>query len=143
MDNSRTAIASPLAPPRHWPFFFLGFLFIILGPALYFIRLRLHHTETPWYMPALTSIGVLFAIVSVWQRRGFLRPVGLLLFVLVCGLQWFYMVVHAKTPSYTGPAQSGSKVPAFATSLSNGEAFTDRDLENGQRTVLLFFRGRW
>jgi peroxiredoxin len=47
-----------------------------------------------------------------------------------------------RTPDYTGPAV-GQKMPAFTTALASGSAFTNADLANGQRTVLVFFRGHW
>jgi hypothetical protein len=58
-------------------------------------------------------------------------------------MEWFLVLVATKTPAYTGPAQPGSKVPAFAAMLADGTAFTKDDLEKGIDTVLVFFRGRW
>ncbi|HEV3116966.1 MAG TPA: hypothetical protein VGY58_07945 [Gemmataceae bacterium] len=48
-----------------------------------------------------------------------------------------------RTPSYTGPARPGEKLPAFAANLGGGSSFTEKDLEGGSRTALIFFRGRW
>jgi hypothetical protein len=53
------------------------------------------------------------------------------------------LLVGTRTGPYTGPAQRDHKVPAFATTLADGRAFTDKDLDKGSPTVLLFFRGRW
>ena len=142
MDNVQTA-ATTKAPPRRRPFFFAGVLLFLLGPAMYFVQLRLGHLWMPWYVPVLASIGVLFMMVSVWQRRGVLRSAGLLLFVLLCGFEWFLALVATKSPVYTGPAQPGRQIPAFAATLADGKTFTNYDLENGIPTVLVFFRGRW
>ena len=48
-----------------------------------------------------------------------------------------------KLPDYAGPAQAGAKLPAFRTTLADGQAFTEQDLEDGTFRVLTFFRGRW
>jgi hypothetical protein len=49
-----------------------------------------------------------------------------------------------KLPDYEGPARAGQQLPAFqATLASNGRPFTDADLGDGHRRVMVFFRGRW
>jgi hypothetical protein len=143
MDNPQPSSAVPSTPPRQLPLFLLGVLLFILGPALYVIQFRLHHLATPWYVPILATIGVLFLLISARQRRGLMRIVGLLFLALVCGLEWFMLVVATNTPPYSGPAQVGRPLPAFATTLADGTAFSNTDLEKGAPTVLLFFRGRW
>ena len=97
----------------------------------------------PWYLPSLATLGVLFMIASVWQRRGIVRSVALGLFVLLCGLEWLFIVVLSRTPDYDGPAQVGSKVPPFTATLADGSQFSNQDLEAANPTVLLFFRGHW
>jgi hypothetical protein len=94
-------------------------------------------------VPILATVGVLLMALSVWQRRGILRWIGLVLFVLLCGFEWFTLVVGTKTPNYDGPARRDHQVPAFATTLADGKSFTDNDLQKGIPTVLVFFRGRW
>jgi hypothetical protein len=141
MENYSTATAAP--PTRRWPLFLLGVLLFIAGPAIYVVEFQMKHLKTPWYVPIMATVGVLLMAVSVIQRRGILRIVGLVLFAVVCGFQWLMLLVGVATPSYTGPAQAGKKMPAFATALADGKAFTDKDLEDGKPTVLLFFRGRW
>ena len=37
----------------------------------------------------------------------------------------------------------GEKLPAFATKLADGTSFTDKNLEGGQTSALVFFRGHW
>jgi hypothetical protein len=53
------------------------------------------------------------------------------------------LAVGVKNPAYTGPAVAGQKVPAFAAILADGTPFTEKDLAQGNSTILLFFRGRW
>ena len=143
MENLQTMTAAVSAPPRRRPLFSLGVLLFFLGPLIYTVQFQLKHLVTPWYAPILATLGVLFMVASVWQRRGVWRIGGLVLFAAVCGLEWFFLVAAAKDPVYTGPAQPGRKAPAFSTTLANGQSFTDKDLELGTSTVLVFFRGRW
>ena len=139
MDNDTPASA----PPRHWPLFLLGVLLFVIGPAIYFVQLRMQNLRMPWYVPALATVGVLCMAVSVGQRRGVLRSVGLFLFVSLCGLEWSFILSLSKTPPYAGPDQPGSKVSEFAAVFADGKTFSNKDLEDGRRTVLVFFRGRW
>jgi ABC-type transport system involved in cytochrome c biogenesis permease subunit len=141
MENQATATAPASQAPRRWPLFFVGVLLFIAGPAIYVMQVRSGHLPSPWYVPVLATVGVALMAISVLQRRGILRIVGLVLFVLVCGFEWAGVLM--RTPPYTGPAQTGKVVPAFETNLADGRAFSNKDLENGTPTVLLFFRGRW
>ena len=140
MQQSET----PRAPRRLWPFFMVGILLFVLGPAIYVLQIRLKQLDVmPWYVPGMASAGVVCLAISFWQRRGLLRTIALVLFTVVCGFEWYFALVLARTPDYTGPGQVNSKVPAFTTTLANGKPFTDHDLESGTTTVLLFYRGRW
>ena len=143
MGNVQTVSADVGAPPRRRPYFLLGVLLVIVGVAGYVVQLRMKQLVVPWYAPALATIGVLLMVLSVRQRPGVLRIAGLVLFVLLAGFEWFFVLAASKTPAYTGPAQPGHKVPAFTAALADGRAFTEKDLENGFPTVMLFFRGRW
>jgi hypothetical protein len=140
MNNASSATA---APPRRWPLFLLGVLLFFLGPIAYFVQISQGQLWMPWYTPILASAGVLLMLVSVVQRPGIFRIAGLMLFALLCAAQWFFMLVGARSPEYTGPAQAGAKIPAFATALADGQPFTDKDLAKDQRTLLVFYRGRW
>ena len=128
---------------RRQPLFLIGVLLFLSGPVLYVILLSLKHLGLPWYVPVLGTVGVLLMFLCVWQRPGILRGAALVLFVLLYAGEWFVGLVSFKIPAYTGPAQVGSKLPTFATSLSNGTSFTNKDLESGAPTVLVFFRGHW
>jgi hypothetical protein len=136
-------VPSPAPSPPRRPWFLVGVIVFFLGIGAYVIQFRLKQFVTPWYAPVLATLGVALMGVSVWQRRGILRSIGLALFVLLCGFEWFLLLVATRTPAYTGPAQPGQKMPAFATTLADGRAFTNHDLENGSGSVLVFFRGRW
>lgn len=128
-------------PPRGWPLFVLGVLVFFLGPVIYAVQLTaLGQTTMPWHMLILMSVGVVLMAASLWRRFGVLRTIGVVVFGLIALLQWTFMLALSRTPEYTGPAQRGTKVPAFATTLADGRSFGN--LEAGD-TVILFYRGHW
>ncbi len=129
--------------PRHGRLFLAGALLFFLGPVLYVIQIQLCDLRVPWHIPVLASFGCVLMAISVGRGRGIWQGAGLILFTLLVGLEWYVLVVETRSPVYSGPAQPGSRVPVFATTLADGTAFTDKDLARGGRTVLVFFRGRW
>ena len=142
MENLQT-VAPTISLPRRRPLFLGGLVLFLAGPVLNAVQILLKHLWTPWYVPVLASLGVVLMIVSVRQRRSVLRGAALAFFVLLCGGEWYLMLVAAKTPAYTGPAQPGSKLPPFATVLADGTPFTNKNVEQEIRSVLVFNRGRW
>jgi hypothetical protein len=143
MNQVETAPSTVASRPGHWLLFLAGVLLFLLGPVLYVVQLRSKNLGAPWFVPILASVGAALMIVSLWRRRGVVRAILLVLFTIVCGFEWFMLAVGFRTPAYTGPAQPGRKIPAFTAMLASGEPLTDKDLEKGASTVLLFFRGRW
>jgi hypothetical protein len=143
MSTVDPAPAGTVSPRRHWLLFLGGVLLFFIGPALYAVEFRLRHLGVPWYVPLLASAGVVLMAASLWHRRGVVRALVMVIFTLVCGLEWFLLAVGTKSPAYTGPAQPGRTVPEFVARLSDGTPFTEQDLAQGGPTVLLFFRGRW
>lgn len=131
------------ARSRHWLIFIAGILHFLVGPLLYVIQFRMKHLFVPWYVPILATAGVALMIASLWRRRGIVRAIVLVLFAVVCGLEWSMLAVGMKSPLYTGPALPGRNVPTFTANLADGTPFTEKDLEKGSSTILLFFRGRW
>ncbi len=53
------------------------------------------------------------------------------------------MLWAMRLPAYTGPVTVGQSFPPFATTRSDGTAFTQSDLQGEANNVLVFFRGRW
>ena len=96
---------------------------------------------TPWYVPAGATLGVLLAIAALVKARTVWRILALVLVVILAGLSWTF-IITTKAPPYSGPVVVGKPIPAFSTVRVGGAAFTQRDLE-GQRSVLISFRGRW
>ena len=123
-------------------YLWLGIGLSVLGVALFVAQFALHQMIVPWYMPALTTLGVLLLLGSLARRRSITRFVALVLIVALAGFQWF-LLLHSKLPSYEGPARAGLKMPAFQTALADGRSFSDKDLQDGTLSVLTFFRGRW
>lgn len=128
---------------RGWPLFLLGVLLCALGPLSYFALLKLGVLFTPWHVPILGTVGVLALILWIRQRPGWPRIAGTIPFALFCCFEWFLLLVAFRTPIYTGPASPEKELPSFATTLASGQSLTSKDLANGSRTALVFFRGRW
>jgi hypothetical protein len=124
--------------------FVLGILFFVLGPVISVVLMyAAGMLITPWHMPILATAGVLCMALSVWQRGGIARPIGLLLFTALCGLEWFFVAHAIRTPEYTGPAVPGQKLPAFTARKANGDTFLHAELAQGTPSIALFFRGHW
>ena len=147
MKSVRSAPAAATGPTnsraRPWLLFLIGVLCFLVGPAIYAAQLSQSRLEAPWFVPVLATVGAFCMVLSVYQRRGVLRAVGLVVFSLLCLFEWFMMLIVFRTPTYSGPAQVGQRLPPFATTLADGTRFSDTDLQNGRPTVLHFFRGRW
>ena len=97
----------------------------------------------PWYAPAFTTIAAVMLICSLAQRRTIARIIVFVLLTAVAGFEWVALVALSKLPDYEGPARVGAKMPAFQTVLADGRTFSDKDLQDGTPSVLIFFRGRW
>jgi hypothetical protein len=82
-------------------------------------------------------------LVAVVCRRTVPRWIALAVVAAFAGLQWYFLGVLMKLPDYTGPAKAGQPIPAFHTKLADGRSFTEDDLRDGSRHVMVFFRGRW
>jgi hypothetical protein len=115
----------------------------VLAIAMVVIQYSFQILVVPWYLPLVTAIGALLVLWSLTKRLTIVRMVVLVLLAALAGLEWASFAVGGKLPEYTGPAEAGKKLPAFQTTLADGRSFTQNDLEDGQRRVLTFFRGRW
>src|SRR2546430_14179579 len=108
-------------------YLWLGIGLSVLGVALVVLQYSLHQLIIPWYMPALTTLGVLLLLGSLARRRSVTRIVALVLIFALAGFQWF-ILLYSKLPSYEGPARTGLTMPVFQTALADGRSFTDKDL---------------
>jgi hypothetical protein len=136
-----------LHPATHAPgarrLFLAGVLLVLLGPALYLAQMRWLDLWTPWYVPALATLGLLLMALSVRRHGVVWKKIVLVLCLALCIYEWFFVAYASRTGPYTGPAQPGRQVPAFAAARPDGTPFTSTDLESGSPTVLVFYRGHW
>jgi hypothetical protein len=126
---------------RWW--FVAGAGLVLVGLAAYFAQVALKVLTVPWYAPVLATAGLGLMAVAMWRRRTAARMIGLGLFALVTAFEWAFLLSLSRLPAYTGPVRVGQTLPPFATTLADGKPFTERDLDTGVPTVLVFFRGRW
>jgi hypothetical protein len=138
--NSATIAPFRRSSGRFW--LGLGVAVTALGVLGYVVQLRMERLFTPWYMPGLATLGVLFVVLSLWQRRTAWRFLGLLLVVLLAGAAWAFLLA-LRLPPYTGPVTVGQPLPPFTTTWADGTSLGPGDLQDGQSHVLVFFRGRW
>ena len=124
-------------------YFWTGILACLLGPAAFVAQFSLKHLAMPWYSPVLATLGACLLVVALAHRRSVPRVIALVLVAAFAGLQWYFMVVLFKLPAYEGPARAGQPMPAFSSTFADGRPFTDDDLRDGSRHVMVFFRGRW
>jgi hypothetical protein len=96
---------------------------------------------TPWYAPLLGTLGVALLVLALMRSRSLWRWTAVVIVSLLVAFQWWALLAM-RTPPYTGPVKDGQPFPAFATTLADGSAFTQADLE-GENTVMVFFRGHW
>ena len=142
MERQATAVETS-APARRRPYFLFGMLIFFSGMIIYAVQIATKHLVAPWHVPILGTIGVLLMLASVMQRPGILRIIGLLIFVALAGMEWFFLLGSSMAP-YAGPAKPGDKLPAFTATLAKDDSsFTNQTLEDGKSTVLVFFRGHW
>jgi hypothetical protein len=143
MHNIESVPPAVSSRSHHWKLFVAGIALFVVGPVWFVVQYRLKNLGSVLYVPVLSSAGMLLLILSVRRRRSVARMVFLVLFAIVCGIEWFAFTVATRSPAYTGPAQPGRKVPQFAARLADGTPFKSSDLETGTSTVMVFYRGRW
>jgi hypothetical protein len=124
-------------------YFWAGLGACLLGLALTAVQFSLKHLAVPWYSPVLATVGAFLLLVSLARRRSISRVIALVLVAALAGYQWYALVWLMKLPDYQGPARAGQQLPAFSAALADGRPFTEADLRDGSRRVMVFFRGRW
>lgn len=142
MDEMPAAVASDTAPRRRVPLLLLGTLLFLIGPIVYTVQVQIRYLKTPWYIPILSTIGLFLILNWVWQRRSLLRIATAIPYILLYAFMWVALI-GLNTPQYRGPLQAPRLVPKFVTMTVEGDRFTEKDLQSGVPSVLVFFRGRW
>jgi hypothetical protein len=143
MSISTTPIAPPKSAGRG--LLWLGIAITLLAVIAYAALLvGAHFLHTPWYAPALATLGVCLIILSLARRFTFLRIVALLFIGLLAAGEWWFLLAGTRLPPYAGPAAAGTPFPDFEpASLDDGTPFRRADLARDHNTVLVFFRGFW
>jgi hypothetical protein len=143
--GSDVVATSLLTAGQHFPgrrLLLVGLALAVLGVVAYLLQLALGRLVTPWYMPALASLGALCAIMSLVNRRTAWRIVALSALLLLAGAEWA-MLFALRLPSYSGPIVAGRPFPRFETIRADGTPFGQTELTGRENNVLVFFRGRW
>jgi len=121
----------------------LGVFLAVAGPVLMILLMfAFKILITPWYAPLLGTLGVALIVLALTRSRSIWRWTAVVIFTLLAAFQW-WALLGMRTPAYTGPVKDGHPFPAFATTLADGSAFTQADLQGDQNTVMVFFRGHW
>jgi hypothetical protein len=120
----------------------LGLGLAALGIAGYAGQIAARRLVTPWYMPALASLGAALVARSLWQRVTLWRAASFVLVGLLAAAEWMF-VLGTRLPADTGMVAVGRSFPEFETVSSDGAPFARRDLEGDENHLLVFFRGRW
>ena len=139
MDSSNFP-ASRRSSGRLW--LLLGLAVTALGVVGYVVQLQMERLFTPWYMPCLATLGLVFVVASLAQQRTAGRILALVLVVLLAGAEWALLLAF-RLPPYTGPVAVGQPLPPFTTTWADGTPLVPHDLQGDQNHVLVFFRGRW
>ena|SRR5947209_2599514 len=121
----------------------LGLLLAVLGPILYAVQFRAGKFFVPWYVPILSTIGLILIILALRQQLGAWRIVGFIFVAGLAGLEWAFLLFFSRLPQYSGPVVSGRPLPPFAAALASGAPLTQDNFKGEQATALVFFRGRW
>ena len=134
----------PVARSRGRLWLWLGVGLFVLGFLLNFVQVFvLKYLVTPWYVPILATGGALLALVSVRQRPTWTRVIASLVLALLCAGEWYFILSMSRLPEYKGTVQVDKKIPEFTTTFADGSSFTEKDLQKGTPTVLVFYRGHW
>ena len=124
-------------------YFWAGIGVCLLGIVLMVVQYSLKQLFVPWYVAVAATLGVLLQLCALARRRSIVRVIVLLLITALAGFEWLFLVSLSKLPAYEGPAQVGRPLPAFRTTLADGSQITEKDLQQGKPSVLVFFRGHW
>ena len=141
MTGNSTTTPAPTARGRGY--LWAAIALSVLGIGLAVLQYSLKQLMVPWYVPILTTVGVLLLFIALAKRRSITRVAVLILLLALAGIEWLFLLSLSRLPGYDGPAQPGRPMPAFETTLADGRPFTNKDLHDGTPRVFLFFRGRW
>jgi hypothetical protein len=143
MTTEITPVAAPPAKSAGRGLYWAGIAVFVLAIAANVGQFAMHIVMVPWYLPALFTLGSVLLLASIVRRRGVLRILTFGLLATLTTFTWVFFISLSRLPAYEGPATVGQKMPEFQTALADGKTFSNKSLEDGQPTVMTFFRGRW
>jgi hypothetical protein len=120
-----------------------GVLAAIAGIVVYMAQMNAGQLWTPWYAPALATLGVVLIIASLVRRFSVWRLAALLLVGTITVFEWWFILVMSASPAYAGPVKEGKPFPEFTATRADDQPFTQDSLKGDQDTALVFFRGHW
>src|SRR5438046_3148638 len=94
-DLTMTTVMTTPSAGRRPPgraYFWAGLGACLLGPALVAAQFGLKHLATPWYSPALATLGAFLLLAAAARRRSIPRVTALVLVAAFAGLQWYFLV---------------------------------------------------
>jgi hypothetical protein len=141
MDTT-TQPATPTTVPSRWPLVLAAAL-VVLPIVVYVLQFHFRYLRVPWYLPGLSTVAALCMAWAFLQRRSIGRLLGLLLVGLLAAAEWYFLLVLTALPAYTGPIAVGHPFPSFEVVRADGSVFVPESFHAPQKTVLVFFRGRW
>jgi hypothetical protein len=135
----------PIAPPQTGGRLLLwtGVQAAIIGVVAYMVQMIAGRLTTPWYAPALATLGALLILVSLLRRFTVLRILALLPIGALAAFEWWLILLGSAQPAYSGPVAQGKPFPEFTAARADGTTFTQEQLKGEQDTVMVFFRGHW
>jgi hypothetical protein len=140
-EANRTSVTARRNPGRIY--LFLGMLVALAGLVIYPFQLSRKNLDPPWYAPILATVGLALVGFALLRSRSVWRWLAVVFFTLLAAGEWLMMLVFLSAPLYPGPVKIGQPFPAFATTLADGSAFSQKSLLGDKNTVMIFFRGRW
>ena len=143
MSNASTVSGTKFkAVGSFFYFFCLRLARAVLGIVGYVVQVSLRHLTTPWYLPFTAIFGLVFVGVSISRQRTLWRWLAFFGVICIAAFEGAFLY-GVRLPAYTGPLEIGKPYPAFQTQLADGKPFTEADFKGNEKTVLVFFRGRW
>lgn len=142
-EASQPATETALARRGGRAMLLTGIALFVAPLVVYGVQLvGLEWMAVPWYIPILGTLGVCLMLLAIVRRFTLVRAACVLVFGLLVAVQWWYFLSYSVLPNTSEILAEGVSFPAFETTRADGTPFTSDDLL-GQRTLLVFFRGRW
>ena len=115
----------------------------LLGPLAAVGPFLADRRTVPWSLLVLGTGSVVLMGLAFSCARTRWRLAGLVVVGLLAGAEWYFLFSRSILSTYAGPVVEGKPFPTFQAKAADGRPFTPDDLQDGQGTLMVFFRGRW